>query len=127
MLRQAFGDEVIDHYVHAGRWEQARLRQGGHRLGARALLRARASAPERTALTLAGPWRCWCWGLALAGLARWHETRPRELGEVRLFPATLVLAIGVSAPRLAAAHLVSLLTGIPLVGATPHESASTLR
>ena len=23
MLRQAFGDEVIEHYVHAGRWEQA--------------------------------------------------------------------------------------------------------
>ena len=23
ILRQAFGDDVIDHYVHAGRWEQA--------------------------------------------------------------------------------------------------------
>ena len=23
VLRAAFGDEVIDHYVHAGRWEQA--------------------------------------------------------------------------------------------------------
>ena len=22
MLRKAFGDEVIDHYVHAARWEQ---------------------------------------------------------------------------------------------------------
>ena len=55
-------------------------------------------------------------GLALAALARWHETRPRELGDVRLFPATLLLAIGVIAAVLAAAHLVSLLTGIPLVG-----------
>ena len=23
VLRAAFGDEVVDHYVHAGRWEQA--------------------------------------------------------------------------------------------------------
>jgi glutamine synthetase len=23
VLRQALGDEVIDHYVHAGRWEQS--------------------------------------------------------------------------------------------------------
>ena len=23
MLRAAFGDEVVDHYVHAARWEQA--------------------------------------------------------------------------------------------------------
>ena len=52
----------------------------------------------------------------LAGIARWYETKPRELGEVRLFPATLVLAIGVIAAVLAAAHLVSLLTGIPLTG-----------
>lgn len=55
-------------------------------------------------------------GLALAGLARWYESRPRELGEVPLFPATLLLAIGVIAAVLAAAHLVSLLTGIPLTG-----------
>ncbi|MGI9414914.1 MAG: glutamine synthetase, partial [Hyphomicrobiales bacterium] len=25
MLRAAFGDEVIDHYVHAARWEQSEL------------------------------------------------------------------------------------------------------
>ena len=55
-------------------------------------------------------------GLALAGFARWYESRPRELGEVRLFPATLLLAIGVIAAVLATAHLVSLLTGNPLVG-----------
>ena len=23
MLRAAFGDEVVDHYVHAARWEQS--------------------------------------------------------------------------------------------------------
>ncbi len=23
MLRQALGDEVVEHYLHAGRWEQA--------------------------------------------------------------------------------------------------------
>ena len=55
-------------------------------------------------------------GLALAGLARWHETRPRELGQVRLFPVVPVLAAGVLLSVLAAAHLVSLLTGHPLHG-----------
>jgi hypothetical protein len=55
-------------------------------------------------------------GLALATFARWYESRPRDLGEVRLFPTTLVLAIGVIAAVLAAAHLVTLLSGVPLVG-----------
>lgn len=55
-------------------------------------------------------------GLALTGLARWQETRPRELGEVRLFPVVAVMAAGVLLSVLAAAHLVSLLTGIPLHG-----------
>jgi uncharacterized membrane protein YidH (DUF202 family) len=55
-------------------------------------------------------------GLALTGLARWQETRPRELGEVRLFPVVAVMAVGVLLSVLAAAHLVSLLTGIPLHG-----------
>jgi hypothetical protein len=55
-------------------------------------------------------------GLALVGLARWHETRPRELGQVRLFPVVPVLAAGVLLSVLAAAHLVSLLTGYPLHG-----------
>jgi hypothetical protein len=53
-------------------------------------------------------------GLLLAGFARWQETRPREIGEVRLFPSTAVLAAGVLLTVLAAAHLVSLLTGVPL-------------
>jgi hypothetical protein len=55
-------------------------------------------------------------GLALAGFARWCETRPRELGEVRLVPTTPLLAAGVIASVLAAAHLVTLLTGYPFAG-----------
>jgi hypothetical protein len=55
-------------------------------------------------------------GLALAGLARWHETKPRELGQVRLFPVVPVLAAGVLLSVLAAAHLVSLLTDYQLPG-----------
>ncbi|MFL5332515.1 MAG: hypothetical protein ACJ8H8_04920 [Geminicoccaceae bacterium] len=55
-------------------------------------------------------------GLALTGLARWHETRPREIGEVRLFPTTAVLAAGVLLSVLASAHLVSLIIGMPLRG-----------
>ena len=55
-------------------------------------------------------------GLALTELARWHEARPRELGQVRLLPATAVLAVGVLLSVLASAHLVSLITGMPLHG-----------
>ena len=55
-------------------------------------------------------------GLALTGLARWQDTRPRELGEVRMFPVVPVMAVGVMLSVLAAAHLVSLLTGVPLKG-----------
>ena len=55
-------------------------------------------------------------GLALAAISRWYEVRPRELGRPRLFPSTLVLAVGVLLTVVAAAHLVSLLTGTPLRG-----------
>lgn len=55
-------------------------------------------------------------GLSLAAFCRWYEARPRELGEVRLFPSTLVLALAVLLVVLAAAHLVTLLTGVPLKG-----------
>jgi hypothetical protein len=55
-------------------------------------------------------------GLGLCAYCRWYETRPRELGKVRLFPTTLVLGIGVVLTVLAAAHLVSLVTGVPLEG-----------
>lgn len=55
-------------------------------------------------------------GLVLCGVSRWHEGRPRPLGEPRLFPSTLVLAVGVVLTVLASAHLVSLLTGVRLHG-----------
>jgi hypothetical protein len=55
-------------------------------------------------------------GIVLVLFCRWYETRPRELGEVRLFPSTLVLAIAVLLTVVAAAHLVSLLTGVRLHG-----------
>ncbi len=53
-------------------------------------------------------------GIVLVVFCRWYETRPRELGEVRLVPSTLLLAIGVLLTVVAAAHLVSLVTGVPL-------------
>jgi hypothetical protein len=55
-------------------------------------------------------------GLALCGFARWQESRPRALGEVRLVPTTFVLGLGVLLTVLAGAHLVSLVTGVPLKG-----------
>lgn len=55
-------------------------------------------------------------GAGLAALARWREGRPRQLGEVSLVPTTLIMALGVLAFVLAAAHLVTLLTGVPLRG-----------
>ena len=55
-------------------------------------------------------------GLALTALGRWQEARPRELGQVRLVPTVAILAVGVLLAVLAAAHLVTLLTGIPLHG-----------
>lgn len=55
-------------------------------------------------------------GLVLTGLGRWQEARPRDLGEVRLVPSTAIMAVGVLLSVLAAAHLVSLLTGVPLHG-----------
>jgi hypothetical protein len=59
-----------------------------------------------------------CAGIALAAFCRWYEQRPRELGEVPLLPSTLLLALGVLMTVAAAAHLVSLLTGVPLKGRT---------
>lgn len=59
-------------------------------------------------------------GLALCIASRWYEARPRTLGEVRLFPSTLVMAVGVLLVVVALAHLVSLVTGVRLRGrATP--------
>jgi hypothetical protein len=57
-------------------------------------------------------------GLVLTAFSRWYETRPRELGEVRLLPSTAMLAVGVLVSVLAAAHLLTLVTGVPLHGRT---------
>jgi hypothetical protein len=55
-------------------------------------------------------------GVALAAFSRWQEGRPRELGEVPLVPTTALLALGILAVLVAAAHLVTLATGVPFAG-----------
>jgi uncharacterized membrane protein YidH (DUF202 family) len=55
-------------------------------------------------------------GVALTGYCRWYEARPRELGEVRLLPSTLLMALGLLMGLVALAHLVSLVTGVPFAG-----------
>jgi hypothetical protein len=52
----------------------------------------------------------------LTAFCLWHQRRPRELGEVSLFPANLLLGVAVVGVILALAHLVTLLTGHPLTG-----------
>lgn len=76
----------------------------------------RARVPAPGGMTLPWTLALLALGLVLCALSRWHETRPRGLGEVSLFPTTLVLGIGVLLTVLAGAHLVSLLTGVPLKG-----------
>ena len=44
VARAAFGDDVVEHYAHAADIEIARLRRGGHRLGAPTRLRAAVTA-----------------------------------------------------------------------------------
>lgn len=55
-------------------------------------------------------------GLALTAYCLWHQRRPRALGEVSLFPANMLLGVGLIIVVLALAHLVSVLTGHPLTG-----------
>ena len=55
-------------------------------------------------------------GLALAAFCRWYESRPRELGEIRMVPTTALLAVGILAVLVAAAHLVTLVSGVPFAG-----------
>jgi uncharacterized iron-regulated membrane protein len=55
-------------------------------------------------------------GAALTGFCLWHQRRPRELGQVSLFPANMVMGIGLVVVIVALAHLVTLLTGHPLTG-----------
>lgn len=61
------------------------------------------SLPWTLALLLAG--------LGLSGFCLWHQRRPRELGQVSLFPATFLLGVGLILAILALAHLITLLTG----------------
>lgn len=51
-------------------------------------------------------------GLGLAGFCLWHQRRPRRLGEVSLFPSTLLLGVGLVLVILALAHLITLGTGV---------------
>lgn len=55
-------------------------------------------------------------GVALSGFCLWHQHRPRELGQVSLFPANFLLGVALVVVILALAHLVTLLTGHPLTG-----------
>ncbi|MFO1038535.1 MAG: hypothetical protein U1E45_16990 [Geminicoccaceae bacterium] len=61
-----------------------------------------------------------CVGAGVAAFARWHEGRPRELGDVSLVPSHMLLGLGIIVAVLAAAHLVSLLTGHPLTSRYLH-------
>jgi hypothetical protein len=55
-------------------------------------------------------------GLAMAVWAAWQERRQRGLGELPLLPPIPILILGVIIMLVAAAHLVSLWTGVPLKG-----------
>lgn len=52
----------------------------------------------------------------LAAYCLWHQRRPRELGEVSLFPSTMLLGIATILIVTALAHLVTLTTGVPMPG-----------
>ncbi|MCB9944380.1 MAG: hypothetical protein H6851_12270 [Geminicoccaceae bacterium] len=55
-------------------------------------------------------------GLGLGGYCLWYERRPRELGDVGMFPSTILLMVSVLGVVLALAHLVTLVTGVQLRG-----------
>jgi uncharacterized iron-regulated membrane protein len=75
-----------------------------------------AGGRERKPMSLAWTLALLAAGLALAAFCLWHQRRPRELGDVPWFPSTLLLGVALVAVILALAHLVTLLTGHPLVG-----------
>jgi hypothetical protein len=54
--------------------------------------------------------------LAAAGLANWRERRPRDPDKVPLISYTAIQMVALVIALLMMAHLVSLLTGHPLVG-----------
>ncbi|MEZ5846010.1 MAG: hypothetical protein R3C70_04590 [Geminicoccaceae bacterium] len=55
-------------------------------------------------------------GLVSGGFCLWYERRPKEIGEVRMFPSTIMLILSVVLVIVALAHLVTLVTGVPLRG-----------
>ena len=54
--------------------------------------------------------------LVTGGFCVWYERRPKEIGVVRMFPSTMILALAVIVVILALAHMVTLLTGVPFKG-----------
>ncbi len=53
-------------------------------------------------------------GSALSAYCLWQIERPRPLGEARLFPAPLLLGVGLLLVLVALGHLLGLETGIKL-------------
>ena len=54
--------------------------------------------------------------LVSTALCVWYERRPKVIGEPRMFPSTIVMMLSVVMAVLALAHLVTLITGVPLKG-----------
>ncbi len=52
----------------------------------------------------------------IAGLANWRERRPRALGDVPLLPYPAIQMLALALAILLLAHLISLVTGLPLGG-----------
>jgi hypothetical protein len=55
-------------------------------------------------------------GVVLGAYCLRHQQRPRELGEVSMFPSTMLLGVAIVLVILAVAHLISVWTGHPLKG-----------
>lgn len=53
-------------------------------------------------------------GIALSAFCLWRIERPRALGETRVFPAPLLLGVGLLLVLIALGHLLGLETGIKL-------------
>jgi hypothetical protein len=53
-------------------------------------------------------------GVGLSAFCLWRIERPRPLGETRVFPAPLLLGVGLLLVLIALAHLLSLETGTTL-------------
>ncbi len=58
--------------------------------------------------------------VGVAGLANWRERRPQEIGNPPLVSYAAVQMIAVAVALVMAAHLVSLVTGHPLVSRFLH-------